>query len=54
MDDTTDNNILVEELIRSQAESSDPAYLSWKKAKIRAAIKQADENPADVVTQDEV
>ena len=40
------------EMTSQQPDSTDPAYLAWKKAKIRAAIKAADEKPDDVVTQE--
>lgn len=38
----------------TEPESTDPEYLAWKKAKIEAAIKFADENPSARLTQEEV
>lgn len=45
----------IDELTRAlEPESSDPEYLAWKKAKIEAAIKEADAFPEDTLTEAEV
>lgn len=38
----------------TEPESTAPEYLAWKKAKIEAAIKHADEHPDDFLTEEEV
>ena len=40
--------------VSPEPESSDPAYLAWKKAKIKAAIEEADQAPDDVLGQQEI
>ena len=52
MNRTKDSSLT--EAAPEQPESSDPDYLAWKKAKVRAALREADEAPTDVVSQDEV
>ena len=45
----------IEDFIKvTRPESTDPEYLAWKKAKIEAAIKHADEHPDDYLTMGEV
>ncbi|MBV9758819.1 MAG: hypothetical protein JO047_17375 [Alphaproteobacteria bacterium] len=38
----------------SEPESTDPKYLAWKRAKLIAALKHADEHPEDTSLLDEV
>lgn len=40
--------------VSPEPEASDPAYLAWKKAKIKAAIKEADQAPDDVLSEQEI
>lgn len=54
MDDTKDRPLTREELTSPQPDSTDPAYLAWRKAKIRAAAKAADESPDDKITLEEM
>ena len=54
MDQTKDRPPTLDEATTPQPESTDPDYLAWKDAKIRAAIKAADENPDGGVTLDEM
>ena len=54
MSDTTDKPLTLDELTKPGPESTDPAYLAWKEREIRAAIKEADENPDDFVTLDQI
>lgn len=46
-------SISSDELTTEQPESTDPAYLAWKKAKIEAALQHADEHPDDFLTEQE-
>ena len=46
-------SLSIDELTTEQPESTDPAYLAWKKAKIEAALKHADEHPDDFLTEQE-
>lgn len=39
---------------RGQLEPTSPAYLAWKKARVEAAVEEADAAPEDVVSQDEI
>ena len=54
MDDTKIKSPTLEEATTPQPDSDDPAYLAWKEATIRAALKEADENPDDVLTQEQM
>ena len=54
MSDTKDRPFTLDEVTKPQPESTDPAYLAWKAAKIREAIQHADEQPDDVLTQAEM
>ena len=49
-----DEPITVEEATQPGPESTDPEYLAWKEQKIRAALKQSEENPDAVYTHDQV
>lgn len=47
--------LTIDDLTRiTEPESKAPEYLAWKKAKIEAALKHADDHPDDVFTLDEV
>ena len=54
MDGTEDRARSTLDAVSPEPESSDPAYLAWKKAKIKAAIKEADQAPDDVLSQQEI
>ena len=54
MGDSKYGSAPLDELSPPQPDSTRPAYLAWKKAKVRAAIKVADENPNDVATHEEM
>jgi hypothetical protein len=54
MERTRERPLSLEEATEPQPESVDPAYLAWKVAKIKAAIKAADEHPDRSVTLDEM
>ncbi len=54
MEDTKDRPFAPRELTSPQPDSTDPAYQAWKKRKIQAAIKHADEYPDDGVTEEEI
>ena len=54
MSDTRDKHYSIDKLVTQQPESTDPAYLAWKKKKIRSAIKRADDNPDDVLTEKQI
>ena len=50
-----DRPLTIDDLTRiTEPESTAPEYLAWKKAKIEAAIKHADEHPDDFLTEQEV
>ena len=51
-----DNRTLtIDDLTRiTEPESTAPEYLAWKKAKIEAALKHADEHPDAVFTEQEI
>lgn len=53
MDETKDRPLSLDEATTPQPDSTDPAYLAWRDAKVRAAIKEADESPDDAITLDE-
>lgn len=45
----------IEDFIKiTRPESADPEYLAWKKAKIEAATKHANEHPDARLTEEEV
>ncbi|NBC31593.1 MAG: hypothetical protein GVY13_02840 [Alphaproteobacteria bacterium] len=54
MADPAETSIPFEELVTEQPESADPDYLAWKRRKIEAALKDMDENPDDLLTEEEV
>lgn len=39
---------------QTEFKSTDPKYLAWKREKIEAAIRQADEHPDEIVTLNEM
>ncbi len=54
MADTKQKRLTLAELTEDQPESTDPAYLAWRDAEVRAAIADADANPDDDVSVDEL
>lgn len=46
-------SIPIDQLTTEQPESTHPAYLAWKRAKIEAALKHADEHPQEFLTEQE-
>ncbi len=49
------DTVEISDLVRqNDLESETPKYLAWKREKIEAAIKQADAQPDDIVTLDEM
>ncbi len=54
MSDIDQKPFTVDELTTAQPESTDPKYLAWKKQKIEASLKHADEHPDDVLTEQEM
>jgi len=54
MDQTSDKPLTVEEATTPQPESEHPAYAAWKDAKIRAALAEADADPDDTVTLEQM
>lgn len=49
------DNLTEQELVRATAfDSREPAYLAWKREKIEAALRHADEHPDDFLTEKEV
>ena len=54
MDSTEDKSHAAMDAVSPEPEASDPAYLAWKKAKIKAAIKEADQAPDDVLSEQEI
>lgn len=48
--ETTDlKNREFEKHLSPQPESKDPAYLTWKDAKVRAALKEAKDHPEKMI-----
>lgn len=39
---------------QNRTESNDPGYLAWKKKKIEAALKHADDHPNGFLTEQEI
>lgn len=46
--------ITLEDATQPGPESTDPDYRAWKEAKIKATVRQADENPNDTYTHEQV
>ena len=51
---TKDRTLPIDALTTPQGESTDPDYLAWRDAEVQAALKEADENPDDALTQQEM
>lgn len=54
MADVDQKSLTIEEATTRQPESTDPAYLAWKRQKIEAALKHAHDHPDDVLTEQEI
>lgn len=54
MADTKHRDIPFEELVTEQPESTDPAYLDWKRKKVEATLKHLEEHPEDVLSEEDV
>lgn len=54
MADIKDTDIPIDAWVTAGPESADPAYLEWKRQKIEAALKAADEHPDRVRSEKEI
>ncbi len=54
MSDANQEPLTIEDATMPGPESTDPDYLAWRDARVRSAIAEADANPDDVLTQDEM
>lgn len=54
MSDMDQKPLSNEEATKPGPESTEPAYLAWKAAKIKDAVEHADAHPDDVRTHDQV
>lgn len=54
MADIDQKDLTIEEATTRQPESSDPAYLAWKRQKIEAALMHAGDHRNDVLTEQEI
>jgi hypothetical protein len=54
MTNVAERGFPADDLLIERPESTAPDYLAWKHDKIAAAIRHADDNPDDFVSEEEV
>ena len=54
MTDIEQTRVAADDFTTGQSESTDPAYLAWKKKKIEAALQDSEQHPEQRRSADEV